>query len=280
MNSIYNYSIHFSPDVHNEYSKCTIHFKNESSINTSLVKSITKANPLLNLTIVSNYEKIHFMCRSFISLHQYISELPALSYSTSYLYKIMYDITCQYKYLVEMEKKTFIGFHPDHIYVIDHNKFVYLDGEFICKIDANKQIQLTVPFFKTSFFYAPELFSICELPQSVHYKCAYYSLAVMFIYIHLLKTKWIDKDSELESEEEKEEEENENYQFIQQQLQKELQDNMIQTNEMSKFLSPTIHISSLIYETLSSVLIYNSKMYFFWIKCFHADSSKRFICFL
>ena len=281
-----NYTIQITPRIQEEYTKCTIQFKNNDlGNNISLVKSIIKSNPLLNVTVFSKYEKIQFMCRHFISLHQYISELPSQSYSTSYLYKIMYDLTCQYKYLVETEKKTFIGFHPDHIYVIDHNTFIYLQGEHLCSIDTNKQINITCPFFTKSFFYSPELFTIQQLPQLVHYKCAYYSLAILFIYIHLLKTQWVDyhsdsgSDSDFDSDSEsnsESENHHEKYKLIQTQLQNQLQNEMIHSSE----LSPNIHISSLIYETLSSVLIYNTKMYFFWIKCFHSDPSKRFICFL
>lgn len=84
--------------------------------------------------------------------------------------------------MINNYSKTFIGYNPKNILVIDENKFIYLpNNEELHDIEDNN-ITITYPFSQQDFFMSPEMFFIKEFPSKIHYKTSYYSLACLIIY--------------------------------------------------------------------------------------------------
>lgn len=199
------------------YFQCSISFHNIDTTNIALMRSLLHSGMLCNPIILSKYKKLQFVCLSILPLHQYIAKIKL--FHPFHFHKIIFDITNQVKYLIEVEKKSFLGFHPNHIYVVDHNKFIYLSGEYICNLKWNPQTQckymtIPTPITPNDLFYSPEYFNITSLPANVNYECCFYSLGVLFSYVYILQRKWslhcLDKLS-IKEEEEKEEDDYDSY---------------------------------------------------------------------
>ena len=84
--------------------------------------------------------------------------------------------------MINNYSKTFIGYNPKNILVIDENKFIYLpNNEELHDIEDNN-ITITYPFSQQDFFMSPEMFFIKEFPSKIHYKTSYYSLVCLIMY--------------------------------------------------------------------------------------------------
>ena len=109
------------------YIQCSITFCHDEEdqdvmMNAALLRSIVKSAHLCNPIISPKFKKLQFACHKIVSLHQHMAKMT-LFHSLN-LHKIIFDITHQVKHIVEEENKSFVGFHPNHVYVIDDNKFI------------------------------------------------------------------------------------------------------------------------------------------------------------
>ena len=91
------------------------------------------------------------------------------------------DLSLQLNYLQNKYKKTFLGYNPDNLIVVDGNKFIYISNEHLIDIDDEEEITITFPFSQNDFLMSPELCNIKELPAKAHYKTAYFSLGTIII---------------------------------------------------------------------------------------------------
>lgn len=156
----------------------TIQLNNYNIANReAIVKSITKTKIILGTTVTNNYKTITFNTNSIENQSQ--KQNPT-SHNTLLL--ILYNLSTQLKYMINNYSKTFIGYNPKNILVIDENKFIYLpNNEELHDIEDNN-ISITYPFSQQDFFMSPEMFFIKEFPSKIHYKTSYYSLACLIIY--------------------------------------------------------------------------------------------------
>ena len=156
----------------------TIQLNNYNIANReAIVKSITKTKIILGATVTNNYKTITFNTNSIENQSQ---KQNPISHDTLLL--ILYNLSTQLKYLINNYSKTFIGYNPKNILVIDENKFIYLpNNEELHDIEDNN-ITITYPFSQQDFFMSPEMFFIKEIPSKIHYKTSYYSLACLIIY--------------------------------------------------------------------------------------------------
>ena len=156
----------------------TIQLNNYNIANReAIVKSITKTKIILGTTVTNNYKTITFNTNSIEN--QFQKQNP-ISHDTLLL--ILYNLSTQLKYMINNYSKTFIGYNPKNILVIDENKFIYLpNNEELHDIEDNN-ITITYPFSQQDFFMSPEMFFIKEFPSKIHYKTSYYSLACLIIY--------------------------------------------------------------------------------------------------
>ena len=95
------------------------------------------------------------------------------------------SLSDQLKYLISIEYRTIIGYNPSDIIVINDEKFAFIGSELVANIDTDKGYTISSPFSTSDFFVSPELLKIKELPSYVHFKTAYFSLALLIIYMLL-----------------------------------------------------------------------------------------------
>lgn len=145
--------------------------------NESLIKSITKTKIILGPTITDNYTVISFHANNVQTFKEYYNAGQA-SYNT--FMRLIYYLSIQLKYLIETCNKTFIGYSPEHIMVINNERFIYLHANQLHTIH-NECIEITYPFSPVEFYMSPEHRSIKEIPTNIHYKACYYSLACLII---------------------------------------------------------------------------------------------------
>ena len=101
-----------------------------------------------------------------------------------FLLKMTFDLSIQLKYLLS-KKYTFIGYHPDNVFVLDENKFVYISNEHLVPMIVTDRIYkmiITYPFNTKDFFFSPEWNHIKTIPSSISCKETYYSFAKLILY--------------------------------------------------------------------------------------------------
>jgi len=271
------------------YLQCSITFDNASTIvNAALVRSILKSAPhLCNPIIHPQFKKLQFLCHhSFIPLHQHITK-TTLFHSLP-IHKIIFDITQQVKHLVEEEKKSFLGFHPNHVYVIDGNQFIYLSGEYIGNLfwdhpSRCKFISIEEPIRCNDFFLSPEQWNLTSLPARVDYRCCFYSLATLFAYIYILQRKWALRSLEKLSIQEEEEEIDDDHRSSHEMscrgvelvsFSKEYESfQLLCQTQLNTKSANVIHL-------LSTFPIYNTKLFYFLKRCLCPVAKERTIVFI
>lgn len=145
--------------------------------NESLIKSMTKTNIILGPTITNNYTVMSFHANSIQPLKAYY-KVGQLSYNI--FMRLIYYLSIQLKYLIETCNKAFIGYSPEHIMVINNERFVYMNVNQLRTINR-ECIDITYPFSPGDFYMSPEHYAIEEIPTNIHYKACYYSLACLII---------------------------------------------------------------------------------------------------
>lgn len=168
-----------------------------------LVASFTKTNILLGCTITDNYKTITFNSASVKSLISFQTNFSDNKMPMDLIYKMIYDLSIQLKYLIEKCGKCFIGYSLKHVIVIDGNTFIYIpNNEDICDIEDNN-ITITCPFSHEDFFQSPETVLVNSIPSYVHFKSNYYSLACLIMEClkskdtDLIKSDLIERNEEL-----------------------------------------------------------------------------------
>jgi hypothetical protein len=146
--------------------------------NESLIKSITKPKIILGPTITNNYTVISFHANNIQTWKEYTKE-GQVSYNI--FMRLIYYLSTQLKYLIETCNKTFMGYSPEHIIVINNERFIYLHVNQLHSIH-NEFIDLKYPFSPDEFYMSPEHHSIKEIPATIHYKACYFSLACFIIH--------------------------------------------------------------------------------------------------
>jgi hypothetical protein len=180
--------------------KFTIQFNVSSE---ALIKSITKSRIILGATSTNNYRSLTFSAatiKTFVEYQQHHHTIYGNKQLTiQNASKMLAHLAVQLDALISSSSKTFIGYNPENIIVIDDNKFIYLSNEYLHDIEEETEnITLTYPFTEKDFFLSPELKKINILPSKVHYKTSYYSLAVLILYAHTgeseIETEKADKN--------------------------------------------------------------------------------------
>ena len=175
------------------------------SYNEPIIKSIIKTKILLGATTTQKYNSISFQATKVQTFEKYQIELERetgtkkLQYNS--LLKLSYHLATQLHFLITYFSKTFLGYSPKNVIVIDKNKFIYLSSEYLLNISDEQQACITFPFSQTDFFMSPELSNITELPSFVHFKVTYFSFGCLLLYGLLGEDDFIKDDDEKTSEE-------------------------------------------------------------------------------
>jgi hypothetical protein len=165
-----------------------------------LIKSITIPRIILGTTSTNQYQTLTFSATSVQSFPNYLSLQKKNTQSdflfTSIATKILAHLASQLDVLICNYSKTFIGYHPENIIVIDDNKFIYLSNEYIHDIEEESgNITLTYPYSERDFYLSPELKNINQLPAQVHFKTAYYSLGLLLCELTNLNLNTLKRDN-------------------------------------------------------------------------------------
>ena len=179
------------------------------SYNEALIKSLLKTRIMLGATTTEKYRSLTFKATSVLTFFDFQKELERENKSLKLPYnlalKMTHNLVTQLNYLITQFSKTFLGFSPKNLIIIDKSKFIYLCDEFLLDIIKNgengEKLLIKSPFTRDDFFLAPELLSVKEIPSFVNYKVSYFSLGYLILYT-LLGNNKDDIDSEDLSEKE------------------------------------------------------------------------------
>lgn len=175
--SILNYKLS-KQEIRKKYYNGNIEFNKPQKI---LINSLIKSGLLNNAISEDNYKNVYFKCSSMCLLKDIFENLKPIN-----IYKMIYDISSQIRYLLEEENIVFIGFDSRHILVVNEDTYLYINGEHLEKIDDQGDIEIKYPPNSQDYILAPELYKITELPCKINYKCCYYSVGILYLY--MLKT--------------------------------------------------------------------------------------------
>jgi len=153
----------------------------------SLVNSLVKSKIIMGSSTDEYYKIITFKAESVKTLHQYIHEYMLRTGKKGILIsdavKLIRSLVRQLSYLLEKTFSTILGYNQEDVIVINDETFIFLGGDLITNIDIDTELtMISCPFSSREFFFSPEMFTITELPAYVHYKTAYFSLALLVIY--------------------------------------------------------------------------------------------------
>lgn len=183
--SLLNYKLS-KQEIRKNYYNGNIEFNKPQNI---LINSLIKSGLLNNAITDDNYKNIYFKCSSMCLLQDIFKKLKPIN-----IYKMIYDISSQMRYLLEDENSVFIGFDPRHILVVNDDTYLYINGEHLGTIDDQENIEIKYPPNSQDYILAPELYEITELPCKINYKCSYYSVGILYLYIfNIIETKRIQK---------------------------------------------------------------------------------------
>ena len=160
------------------------------SYNEALIKSLLKTRIILGATTTDKYRSLTFKATSVLTFFDFQKELERENKSLKLTYnlalKMTHNLVTQLNYLITQFSKTFLGFSPKNLIIIDKIKFIYLCDEFLLDIIKNgengEKLLIKSPFTHNDFFLAPELFSVKEIPSFVNYKVSYFSLGYLILY--------------------------------------------------------------------------------------------------
>ena len=149
--SILNYKLS-KQEIRKNYYNGNIEFNKPQK---NLIKSFIKSRLLNNEITEDNYKSIYFKCSSMCLLQDNFKKLKPIN-----IYKMIYDISSQMRYLLEDRNSVFIKYPP------------------------NSQ----------DYILAPELYEITDLPCKINYKCSYYSIGILYLYMFkTIETKNMQK---------------------------------------------------------------------------------------
>lgn len=154
----------------------------------SLINSLIKTRIIQGGSTDDKYKSIIFKASSVKTLEEYQNDKMKIQGKKNILIsdiaKMIRTLSIQLNYLIECESTTIIGYNPEDIIVINDEKFAFIGSELVANIDFN-MATISCPFSTNDFFVSPELFNIKEIPSKVHFKVAYFSLALLLVYMLL-----------------------------------------------------------------------------------------------
>jgi len=175
-----------------------------NSYSEAIIKSITRTKIILGATTTEKYNSLSFKATKVQPFCDFQNDLKRETGTKMGQYnsilKMTYNLATQLNYLILHHSKTFLGFSPENVIVIDKNKFVYLSSEYLLDIH-NENIMITFPFSQNDFFMSPELLNIIDIPSFINYKVSYFSFGCLILYGLFGHDEFLKKDDEKTSEE-------------------------------------------------------------------------------
>ena len=236
-----------TPDIYE------IQFKNPSE---HLINSLIKTRILIGATASNNYKSLHFKASSIQTFTEFFlyNESNNKVITITMAAKIINNLATQLNYLISFSLQTFLGYNMENIIVINENTFIYLSSEHLIRINPKtQQVLISYPFTSADFFLSPELTKIKSIPSRVHYKTTYFSLAYLIVTI-LQETK-------------------ERQETIPETIPETTSETTSETTQ-----NPTTNAN--IIQTLDSLPIKGTKIYWLLKRCLVEDPKKRTIIYI
>ena len=153
----------------------------------SLVNSLVRSRLIMGSSTDENYKTITFKAESVKTFRQYMHDYDVRTGKKALLVsdavKMIRSLVNQLSYLLEKDSSTIIGYTPEELIVINDEKFAFLGSELVANFDeVTKYAIISYPFSSKDFFFSPEIIRIKEIPDYIHYKTSYFSLACLIIY--------------------------------------------------------------------------------------------------
>jgi hypothetical protein len=171
------------------------------SYNEALIKSISKTKIILGATTTEKYKTLSFKSSSVKTFFDFQKELERENKTKRLPYNLVlrmtHNLVIQLNYLITHFSKTFLGFSPKNLIVVDKTKFMYVCDEFLLDINQDEKLLISFPFTSDDFFLTPELIHVKEIPSFVHYKVTYFSLGCLILYALLGEYDLIDWNEEV-----------------------------------------------------------------------------------
>ena len=179
----------------------TVFFNSNSQ---ALISSITKTKIILGATTTQKYNSLTFKATKVQTFKEYQFDLERENGTKNLQYnsvlKMIYNLATQLNFLITNYSKTFLGYSPENLIVVDKNKYIYLSSEYLLNI-SNDQLLITFPFSQNDFFMSPELLNVKELPSFIDYKVTYFSFGCLLLYGFLGDDDFMTNDDEKTSQE-------------------------------------------------------------------------------
>jgi hypothetical protein len=162
----------------------TINFVYQNEV---LINSLLKTRIILGGTSSEDYKILKFKAQTVKTFSQFKEDYKCkrgnskISINDSLI--ILKNLSQQLNYIIKMYSKTFIGYDPENIIVINDRQFIYLGCQYLSEIYDNEMTLISCPFNKNELFASPELLNINEIPSYIHYKTTYFSLGLFLLYI-------------------------------------------------------------------------------------------------
>jgi hypothetical protein len=154
--------------------------------NKILINSIIKTKLITGTIATEDFKMIKFKANSVKTLKQYKTQMENDVYinkiNNNFLSKIVESLSIQLNYLIKFENNTILGYNPESVFVINDCKFIFLNSLLLCEI-KKEHILISHPFKYNDFFVSPELLKVNCLPTYIHYKTAYFSFALLILYL-------------------------------------------------------------------------------------------------
>jgi len=154
----------------------------------ALIKSITKTKIIIGATTTEKFNTLTFKAFSIKTLAEYQETLQKETgekkMKYEYALKMTQNLASQLNYLITHFSKTFLGYSPENLLVIDNNKYIYLSNEYLLDIE-DEEVMITFPFTHNDFLMSPELVHIKDIPSFVNYKVSYFSFGYLLLLLIL-----------------------------------------------------------------------------------------------
>jgi serine/threonine protein kinase len=147
--------------------------------NKLLIDSIINTNLISGMTTTYECTFIKFTAFSLLPFKNV--DINSLTVET--ILTIFYSLTQQLKYLLE-RKCSICAYSLENMVLINGKYMFFVDGTIIEPItDTDKSITITFPISKSKYYCSPELINVTSIPHKIHYKCVYFSLACVLMYL-------------------------------------------------------------------------------------------------
>ena len=157
-----------------------------------LINSLIKTRLIQGGSTDETYKRIRFKAGSVKTLDEFKNDKMISQGRKNLLVSdvanMVRSLSAQLNYLITKQSHTILGYNPTDIIVINDEKFAFLGSELVANIDTDEGYEMATiscPFSTSDFFVSPELLKIKEIPSTIHYKTAYFSLGLLLIYVLL-----------------------------------------------------------------------------------------------